>query len=550
MIKNLSLVLLLSMIAVNLSAQNDAETDKGEARQPTTIQLGEGDGKVSVSLTLKALGSNEPRKGFKLLAVAKTAERESLKTTGFTDDKGILQIDLKQPFESLRVFAFGEFVIPDAWSNIPLKGEAVDWTAFVRPLQDVKVTGKVTIENGTQARRSYVYFAPLDVKSDNSRQVFDSPYTSYIGEDGSYEIIMPTGYYQVWCTYHDRSNDTPRSFFKIIHQLDLFAPQSLDLTLAESATIEGKVVDARTGKGVSARIDAYSNRYLKRVHLGTADGEFADEIGPDGEEVFHPVGTFKISMYGLDPDDFMVVIRPSKQNNVIRTITGLSLAKLQESEIVWELYTEESSKVEVTVQTTGSKIPVYEIPIGFVPVKIDIPVHLKGEYGANGLTNEDGTVKMQGLMPGTYEVYGAQVFMLGTIEVKPGTDVQKFDFELALPHVTGQVKLPDGTVCTNLLAEIKIVDRGVYPSYTSPWRRNKKLQKQGKIFMPLQALKIKIEVRFMAMKDGAEFAEDDWMNHKDFPLITDKVTLEIDTEIAHTVDLTLKPNPDFKKEEK
>jgi hypothetical protein len=528
---------------------------QAEDKLATSVGLGTGDSKLAVKFTLKALGSNDSKPGFKLLVVGKTNNRESIRSTGKTDDKGVLRIQLKQDFNQLRVYAFGEFVIPDAWSNVPLQklrrthNQELAWEAFVRPLQDVKVTGTVTMGDAEAARRAYVYFAPLDVKSTGESQVFDSPYTAYVDEDGNYEQVIPTGYYQVWCTYHDRSDDVTRTFFALVHQFDLFSVARLDLKLEESPVIEGKVVDARTGKGIAARVDAYSNRYLKRVHMGTSDGEFADEFGPNGEEIFHPVGTFKEPMYGLDPDNFMVIIRPIGKDNVIRTITGLSIDKLKDKKFVWELYTEDSSRVEVNLKTAGGNVPVFEIGIGFVPVKIDIPIHLKGEYRANAMTDEDGTVKMLGLASGTYEVFGASAFMLGTIEVKPGTAVQMYDLILKIPHITGKVTLPDGTVCTNLLAEVKVVDRGLYPSYMNPWRRNSKLQEKGQIFIPLDALDISVEVRFMAMKDGAKFAEDDWMDFKDFHLITDKKTIKVVAETCYPVELTLKANPEYKKRE-
>ena len=237
----------------------------------------------------------ELQKGFKLLAVGKTKEYTSLKATGFTDDNGEFRIKLKQHFIELRVFAFGEYVIADTWSNIPLSelspndDNELVWEAFVRPLQDVKVTGNVTFANDLQVKRTYIYFAPLDVRPDGQRHVLDSPYTGYIEEDGTYELVLPTGYYQIWCSFHDRSKDEITNYFTIVHQLDLFGPQTLDLKLTAAPTIEGMVIDARTGKGIPARIDFYSNRYLKRIHIATADGDFADDQDKDGKEIFWPV---------------------------------------------------------------------------------------------------------------------------------------------------------------------------------------------------------------------------------------------------------------------
>ena len=145
------------------------------------------------------------------------------------------------------------------------------------------------------------------------------------------------------------------------------------------------------------------------------------------------------------------------------------------------------------MKTEDGDLPVYQISVGFVPVKVDIPVHLKGEYGANGSTDENGMVRMLGLIPGTYGVFGERVVMLGEIVVKPGSGVQKFELKLKIPLLTGQVKLPDGSLCKNLLAEFSIVDSGMYPNYVSPFRNNKSLQKKGTLFMPLQSLDVTIE---------------------------------------------------------
>ncbi|MEE9311537.1 MAG: hypothetical protein V3V10_03910, partial [Planctomycetota bacterium] len=224
--KRTLLLALISILAVGLSAQ-DAKSAK-----ISQVELGEGDGKKTVIYTLKALGSNELQKGFKLLAVGKTKEYTSLKATGFTDDNGEFRIKLKQHFIELRVFAFGEYVIADTWSNIPLSelspndDNELVWEAFVRPLQDVKVTGNVTFANDLQVKRTYIYFAPLDVRPDGQRHVLDSPYTGYIEEDGTYELVLPTGYYQIWCSFHDRSKDEITNYFTIVHQLDLFGPQT------------------------------------------------------------------------------------------------------------------------------------------------------------------------------------------------------------------------------------------------------------------------------------------------------------------------------------
>ena len=139
--------------------------------------------------------------------------------------------------------------------------------------------------------------------------------------------------------------------------------------------------------------------------------------------------------------------------------------------------------------------------------------------------------------------------MLGEIVVKPGSGVQKFELKLKIPLLTGQVKLPDGSLCKNLLAEFSIVDSGMYPNYVSPFRNNKSLQKKGTLFMPLQSLDVTIEIRFLAKKDGVEFKDSEWRDYTDFELVTDKIKIKVTSEKAYKVDLTLTANPDFKKRE-
>jgi hypothetical protein len=54
-------------------------------------------------------------------------------------------------------------------------------------------------------------------------------------------------------------------------------------------------------------------------------------------------------------------------------------------------------------------------------------------------------------------------------------------------------------------------------------------------------------VRFAAMTGGREFTDDDWVEIENFNLVTDELEFKIDAEKGYKVDLTLKPNPDYKK---
>jgi hypothetical protein len=48
------------------------------------------------------------------------------------------------------------------------------------------------------------------------------------------------------------------------------------------------------------------------------------------------------------------------------------------------------------------------------------------------------------------------------------------------------------------------------------------------------------------MDKGREFTEDEWITMEHFQLVTDEMVIKVDAEKAHELDLTLKPNPDYK----
>src|SRR5690606_6138149 len=133
-----ALVALLLMLAPSPAVAQAKES---------TLKIGTGESAKVIVASLTMLGSDKPQPDFKLLLLYKDAEDKNHTLTGFTDDKGQLRIEIFQMPKELRVFAFGDFTIPEAWSNIPvstMKFEKEEpWSLQVRPLRNVKVSGKI-----------------------------------------------------------------------------------------------------------------------------------------------------------------------------------------------------------------------------------------------------------------------------------------------------------------------------------------------------------------------------------------------------------------------
>jgi hypothetical protein len=520
----------------------------------STVVIGKGESPKVVVATLKMLGSDKPLADFKLLVLYKKPDGTNHNLTGLTDDKGQLRIEINEMPSELRVFAYGDFMIPEGWSNVPLsrmKFEAPEqWELQARPLKRVKISGTIKIDGlDKKAERANVAFAPLDVAQDGSFSMFDEPRGTLTDDDGNYEIELPTGYYQVWSYWADRSTDDWTGYIKVESKAGIFEDKVINLSLTKGPVIEGRVIDGRTGEGVAASINLYTNQYLRQLRNFTADGEFPDEEGPDGEEIKWPVGTFKFQAWMIDPNDFSVVIRPAGSEQVMRVISGLKLADIVGKKLSWDLYSKDMRTVDVKVVTHVKDVPVNNLDMNLLPIKIDVPQHLQQSYTASGYTGDDGVVRYMGLATGTYEVYGARGSMfLGQITVgKEQAQEQTVKFEI--PFAFGQVKLADGTVCKNLEVFVWITNKagqqyGPYPS--DAFKDNPILRKAGTVFVPLLSRGSTFRLKFCAMKDGAEFGEDDWIRYTDFPLATEDMVITVDGEKCWDVDLTLKANPDFK----
>jgi methionine-rich copper-binding protein CopC len=519
----------------------------------TTLKIGTGESAKVVVASLTMLGSDKPQPDFKLLLLYKDAEDKNHTLTGFTDDKGQLRIEIYAMPKELRVFAFGDFTIPEAWSNIPvstLKFEREEaWSLQVRPLRNVKVSGKLSIVGlNKPADRANIAFAPLDVAQDGSFRLFDEPRGVLATDDGSYEIELPAGYYQIWTYWADRSSDDWAGYIKVQGKTGIFDDLQLDLALEKGAYIEGQVVDGRTGEGVAASINFYSNQYLRQLRMFTSDGEFPDEEGPDGKEIFWPVGTFKLQAWMIDPEDFTVVIKPAGSEQVMKVIPNLKMSDLVGKKIRWELYSDDMRVVDVTVTTHVKSVPVNDLDINLLPLRIDVPQHLQQSYTASGFTDDNGVVRFMGLATGSYEVYGARgSTFLGQLIVGPELK-QAPQVKFEIPFAYGMVKLADGEPCKNLEVFVWITNKagqefGPYPS--NAFKDNPALQKEGKVFVPLLSHGSTFRIKFAAMEGGRAFEDREWVTIKDFPLVTEAMVITVEEEKCWDVDLSLQSNPDF-----
>jgi hypothetical protein len=540
---------LASLIALLLMLAPTPAT--AQAELPTTVQIGDGDDARVVVVTLKMLGSDRGVPDFKLLVLAKRRDGSNHNSTGVTDKDGKLRIELREMPKELRVFAYGDYFIPEGWSNIPISNMKFEktepWSLQVRPLKRVKITGRVTVaDTGAPAARASVAFAPLDVAQDGSFRMFDEPRGTLTDEDGRYEIELPTGYYQVWSYWADRSHDDWPGFIRVNEKAGLFEAQEIDLALEAAPTIHGRVIDGRTGEGVAASVNLYTNQYLRQLKNFTSDGKMPEEIGPNGEEIIWPVGTFRIQAWMINPDDFTVVIRPQGSDQVIRVISNLRRADFEGKELVWELYTDDMRVTDVKVTTHEHDMPVHDLDVNLLPVEVDVPEHLSQAYQAAGYTDDDGVVRFMGLATGSYEVYGGRGSMfLGKITVTEAR--QAATLEYRIPFVTGTVKV-NGETCKNLVVfrwQKNQVGQEFGPYSQDAFLSNAKLREEGRLFVPLLKRGTTFRLVFAAMEDGKEFKDGDWARLQDFPLATEEIVITVDDEKAWEFDLELKANPVF-----
>ena len=551
--------ILAALIAVMLMlAPSPALAQAG--KPASRVEFGQGEVVVGeLRGRVLMLGSDELQPGFKLLAMARYADRSSPTREILSDESGAFTIVLRDRPSELRVFAFGEFVVPDAHSNIPIanmKFAAPEaWDVRVRRLRPVKLSGKVTREPGAHAGRSAsISLAPLDIAADGAVTVFETPYRTSAEDDGSYRLEVPSGHYMLWASGWDASRKDLPGYICVVRRVDVFEDKVIDLPMREAPTIRGKVIDARTGQGIAARIDLYSNRYLRFLGIRCADGEMADEYSDQEgvEDIKWPVGTFKSQFWTVDPENFTAVIRPVFSQAVIRILPDLNLAELVDKEVVWTLFDEGMNSVDIGVTTHKHALPINQVDVQLLPRDVELPRALRLSFEAAGVTDDAGRARFVGLPRGEYEVYvsGGSAFV-GKLIVD-GSARQELTYAFRIPFAWGAVKLPGGEKCRNVRAimTMQIGDGPRYgPVVTDAYKRNPELRKEGRLFVPLLQRATTFTLQFGAFEGGRDFEETEALEPANFPLLTDEMVIKVEGEEAWEIDLELKPNPNFKKRE-
>ena len=122
---------LASLVALLLLLSPSVATADGDL--PTTVKIGEAEAANVVVATLTMLGTDKPAPGFKLLVLYKNEDGSNHNITCVTDGDGKLRIELFEMPKELRVFAYGDYVIPEGWSNIPISTMKFDGEEPVGP---------------------------------------------------------------------------------------------------------------------------------------------------------------------------------------------------------------------------------------------------------------------------------------------------------------------------------------------------------------------------------------------------------------------------------
>lgn len=506
-----------------------------------------GDTLRRVDGTVRLLGSDKLLTDFRLLVLART-EDGVLTADVATDAKGRYRIEAGQKVLRLELFSYGDFVVGGSWRNVPMHRMAFDgpetWNIFVRPLGRVRLEGEVTRQdNGAPAERAAVYLAPLDVMADGSAQVFEEPFSTRTDEHGRYFFEAPAGYYRVWAVWADRSDsDEWPGFIAVEPQLGLFADAELNLSLELGPKLNGRVVDARTGEGAAAEISLYSNLYLRQLRNMTADGQYPDEEGPGGEDVFWPVGTFRFQVFMADPSSFAAVIHPRGDYSTVKVISGLDAAKLGSEPLEWRLYEEDDIVLDLSLKTHELDLPIFGLDITAEPRELDMEPYLRKLYRFTAVTDDDGGVRFQGMAPGLYEIFCDHGnTLLGSLTVT-AEKRQTAAFVYRIPFAAGLLKYEDGTVCKNAQCVVYITfpdgsEGGPFFRPAFPGATN---SENGSVLVPLTVDGATFRLRFYAWEDNREIG-DDWNSVHDFPFATDEVEFKVDGEKAYTLDLTLKP---------
>lgn len=525
-----------------------AQPKSSRAKAPSTIQFaaeGETPSRI-IEGTVSTLGTDQPLRNFRLLALAKFEDGANKSADFDSDDASKYRIELGKTVTQLRVFAYGDFVIPDSWSNIAIAGmkfeKAESWDIKVRPNIDVTLRGTITLSTTGKAvdNGCAVFLAPLDVRQDGSMRVFDNPLSTRCEADGTFEFKTPAGFYRLWAVWTDRADGRWIYCSGFVSRVDLFKDSTKDFTIAPGPQVIGRTSDARDGTPVVCRIDLYTNAYLRQLNNTTSDGEFRDDEAGEGDPIL-PAGEFRMRLYNVDPEDFSAIVRPRSTDSVMHVQRGLRHSALKGKKVEWKLFNDEDIWLDLTVQTAEMKLPVFGTDVRIEANRLDDPEisHLRAAFELRAFTDENGLARFVGMMPGDYSVYIEQgTVLLGTIKV--GADKrQKLTLDYSLPFAVGTVKYPDGSVCNTAMCQVDLEmpeGGGRGPFFPDPFI-NKLLKDKGIALLPLTLKGATFKLRFFA-NGGNQAAPDHWTPSQ-FPWRTKEIVFKVDAEKAYKFDVTL-----------
>jgi uncharacterized protein YndB with AHSA1/START domain len=496
--------------------------------------------------SVSTLGTEQPLKNFRLLVLAKLEDGASESKDLDSDANARYRIELGKKVAQLRVFAYGDFVIPDSWSNVAIASmkfaQAENWDLKVRPNVNVTLKGAIKLAAGGKAvdNGCAVFLAPLNVRQDGSMRVFDEPLPTRCDADGNYEFKTPAGFYRLWAVWTDRTDGRWVYCSGIVQRVDLFADTIKDFSIAPGPQITGRVIDARDGKPVVSRIDFYTNAFLRQLNNVTSDGEFRDDEAVEGDPVL-PAGQFRFRLVNIDAGEFAAIIRPRQTEGVMHVQRGLSHAALKGKPVEWSLFGQDDIWLELGVQTAEMKLPVLGTDVLIQANRLDDPeiTHLRAAFELRAITDEHGIARFVGLAAGDYSVYIERgTVLLGKVKVS-AEKRQKITMDYALPFAAGSVRYPDGSMCNTAMCEVELElpeggRRG--PFFPDPFV-NRVLREKGLALIPLTLKGATFKLRFFANANNQP-APDQWTPSQ-FPWRSQQIAFKVDAEKAYKFEVTL-----------
>lgn len=537
------------LLLTPLSAQAPAEQPKTARKAaPATVRFAdEGESNLRVvEGTVSTLGTEQPLKNFRLIVLAKLEDGANESKDLDSDASARYRIELGKKVSQLRVFAYGDFVIPDSWSNIAIATmkfeKAETWDIKIRPNVDVTLKGKISLTASGKAvdNGCAVFLAPLDVRQDGSMRVFDDPLSTRCEPDGTYEFKTPAGFYRLWAVWTDRTDGRWVYCSGFVQRVDLFSDSSKDFSIEPGPQVVGRVIDERDGKPVVSRVDFYTNAFLRQLNNVTSDGQFRDDEAVEGEPIV-PTGHFRFRLFNVDPGEFAAIIRPRELEGVMHVQRGLSHAALKGKPVEWKLFGQDDIWLELGVQTAEMNLPVLGTDVLIQATRLDDPeiTHLRAAFELRAMSDENGIARFVGLAAGDYNVYIEQgTVLLGKVKIS-AEKRQKITLDYALPFAVGSVKYPDGSMCNTAMCQVDLElpeGGGRGPFFPDPFV-NRVLREKGIALIPLTLKGATFRLRFFA-NAGNQPAPDQWTPSQ-FPWRTQQISFKVDAEKAYKFEVTL-----------